>query len=166
MIDYRIPKEETRVLMSVPPQPPVERTLFLSSVAETHDGMEMVSDLLNNARRFLPTVDAGVGLDLVRTEAIRWILVCNPAKAEWRFQELSLGVPRARIRFVFSDGEEIDGIIYIFTQPGVQRVLDVVNLSKGFIHLENAEGLHLINPDHVARILILEEEYGCPRQVA
>ncbi|HNX48616.1 MAG TPA: hypothetical protein PLS53_02680 [Thermoanaerobaculaceae bacterium] len=160
MESYRVQKIQARVVISVPPHPPEERVLFLSPYAQTHDGPETVSDLLTDMKRFLPALSVEKGVYLVRTEAIRWLKIGDPEQAEWRFGESFMGVPHARIRCEFSDGEALEGTLNAVAPPGAQRVLDVLNLQRGFLHLMTSAGLHLVNRGQVCRVFILEDTHG------
>jgi hypothetical protein len=157
MESYQVPRDRARVLLAVPPRPPERRTLFLSQAAATHDGPETVSDLLSRASRFLPAAREDGPVDLIRTGAIRWILVERPEEAEWRHIDVCVGTPAARVRCEFDDDEHLEGTVHAQTPPGRQRVLDLFNRQQGFLHLENGVGLYLVNPDHIRRIAILEE---------
>lgn len=160
METYKIPKERARVLMWVPPHKPEERDLFLSPFAESHQGAETISDLLLRPKRFLPVMQDGNGLQLVRKEAIRWLKVNNPERFEWHFIEQRQGAPQARIRCDVREGGALEGVMYALTQVGEQRVLDVVNVLQGFMPLETQEGFFLLNLSHVCQITILEESHG------
>jgi len=157
METYKIPKERAKVLMWAPPREPEERYLFLSPFAETHQGAETVSDLLLRPKRFLPVLQEGAGLELVRKEAIRWLRVEEPERSEWHFMEQRSGAPQAKIRCEFGEGGSLEGVMYALTPAGEQRVLDVVNLLQGFLPLETAQGFYLVNLGHVCHIAILEE---------
>ena len=160
METYKIPKERAKVLMWVPPNKPDERDLYLSPFAESHQGAETVSDLLLRPKRFLPVLREGNGLQLVRKEAIRWLKVKEPERAEWHFMEQRAGAPEARIICEFREGGALEGVIYALTKPGEQRVLDVANLAQGFLPMETAEGFFLVNLNHVFQITILEESHA------
>ncbi len=158
METFKVPKEQARVSLCVPPHPPEERVLFLSAFAEAHQGSETVSDLLLRPQRFLPMLNGGGAVSLVRKEAIRWLRVEEPGRAEWHYLEEREGTPRAKVRIEFSaGGDAVEGVVHALTPPGEQRTLDVVNLLEGFLHVETAEGLYLVNLAHVCHVHILEE---------
>lgn len=155
---YKIPKEKRTVLIRVPPLPPDEKTLFLSPFAETHQGRETLSDLLQKKEKFLPVLESNNTLLLIRKSSIQWIEVLDPEETEWYYMEMRIGTPRAKILVEFATGDQMEGYIHALTPEGDRRVSDVVNLTEGFLHLESREGLYLINLSKVNTIRILEEE--------
>jgi len=160
---FRIPKEPAKVLICLPPDPPEPRLIFLSTMAENHAGPETVSDLLHRPKRFLPLVEEGDGVSLIRKASLRWIRIEDPARDEWHYLEERAGAPGARVRLEFAQGVPLEGVVYALTPPGEQRILDVVNLEAGFLHLEADQGLFLVNLDHVTRIGVTEESHGDAR---
>lgn len=149
---FRIPKDPAKVVLCVPPDRPEPRLLFLSQQAEHHQGQETVSDLLGRHKRFLPFAEEGDGVRLVRKGAIRWMKVENPAKDEWHYLESREGAPSSRVLVEFAHGAPLEGVIFILTQPGEQRLLDVVNLETNYFHVEADDGLYLVNLEHVTWI--------------
>jgi len=160
---FRIPKEPAKVLICLPPDPPEPRLIFLSSSAEAHAGSETVSDLLLRPKRFLPLVEEGDGVSLIQKKALRWIRIEDPERDEWHYFERRAGAPASRVRLEFAHGNPLEGLVYAMTPPGEQRALDVVNLEEGFLHLEAAQGLFLVNLEHVTRIGVTEETHGDAR---
>lgn len=163
MDPYRVPKEPSKVLLEVPPDPPVERILFLSDVAERHRGAETVSDLLSSPAKFLPVLVEGDGMLLLRKDAVRWVKVLDPTRGEWLYLEEREGAQVLRVRCVFSEGDILEGEIWALTPEGERRVSDVVNHQVGFLPLETPEGLYLLNLNRVHTIRLLEENHGGPR---
>lgn len=160
MEPFRIPKEPAKVLLSIPPDPPEERVLFLSQLTEGHRGSETVSDLLLLPAPFLPVRVEGDGLLLVRKEAVRWVRILDPAKDEWLYLEERVGTESRRVRLVFPDAELLEGTIRAFAPEGERRASDIVNTHKGFLHIETSGGLYLINLHHVITIRALEDDLG------
>ena len=158
METYRIPKEKMTVLLRVPPDPPDEKTVFLSPFADNHQGRETLSDLLERPDRFLPVLEKDSYLLLVQKSAIPWIEVLKPEQAEWYYYEMRQGTPKAKILVEFTTGETMEGHIHALTPEGDRRVSDVINLSQGFLHLETREGLYIINLSKVNAVKIIEEE--------
>ena len=163
MESYRIPKERAKVLLEVAPNPPVEYLLFLSSFAEHHRGSETVSDLLADPALFMPAQAEGDGMIIIRKESVRWIQVLDPAKDEWLYLEEREGTEMLPIRCEFCEGDIMEGTIRALMPEGERRVLDVVNLQRGFLHLESAEGLYLVNLKRVHSFRLLEGTHGSAR---
>ncbi len=160
MDEYKVPKQRASVTVHLPPRPPEDATVFLSAVTSPHGGPESVHELLTRDEPFLPMVLASRGFSLVRKGAIRWLRVEDAAQIEGRYFELGAAAPSSRIRCHFPDGETLEGTIRALTPPGEQRVLDVVNLSDGFLHVESPSGLYLANLAHLVTIEVLEEHRG------
>lgn len=158
---YRVPKRKARVLVKMPPGPPTWNSIFLSSSAALHQGLETVSDLFNVRELFLPLRGEEGGVTVVRRAAIRWVMVEEPKDVEWYYYEAREGVARARVQLLFEDGELLEGTLYALGRAGEQRVLDIVNRrEEDFLHLEAEKGLYLINVSHISSISIMEGEDG------
>ena len=160
MDGYKVPKDQAKVILKAPPAAPVERYTFLSEFAEHHQGGETVSDLLARPKRFLPFRSEDGGAALIRKQAIAWLMIMEPERVEWYFYESRLGVPAEAVRVVFADGEELRGRIYAVAPEGRRRVQDLMNDAEGFLHLETAEGLFLVNLDHVLSVHSEGDDHG------
>ena len=101
---YRVPKRKARVWVKIPPGPPEWKSIFLSSSAASHQGLETVSDLFNATRYFLPLLDEKEGITLLRRSAIRWVRIEDPEKSEWYYYEIRQGAAHEVIRCSFDDG--------------------------------------------------------------
>jgi hypothetical protein len=158
---YRVPKRKARVLVKLPPGAPGWKSIFLSSSAASHQGLETVSDLFNASQLFLPLRGEEGDVTIVRRASIRWLKVEDPKDVEWYYYEIREGVAQAKVQFRFDDGELLEGTLYALGRAGEQRVLDVVNRREGdFLHLEADAGLFLVNLRHINSISITEEEDG------
>jgi hypothetical protein len=156
--EFKVPKDQAKVVVKLPPQEPLEGIVFLSSFAEHHRGQEMLSDYFARDKTFLPLKENGGVSVLIRKEAIHWARVAEPQEVEWLFYEESQGVSRQRICCQFSDGETLEGFIYAIAPEGHRRVSDLVNQSQGFLHLECDDALYLVNLSHVTTVRIVEED--------
>ena len=142
---FKVPKSPARVILDVPPDPPVERTVYVSELAEKHRGRETVYDLLEAQGRFLPVVSADGKFALISKQAIRWVKVAKPDEEEWLYFEEKDAAPKLDVWCEFHQGDRLEGAIYAVTPEGKQRVQDVVNGEAGFLHLESKDGLYLVN---------------------
>ncbi len=145
MDGYKVPKDQSTVLVGTPHSPPEEHYTFLSSCAEHHHGSETLSDLLARPKAFVPFLTKTGGPVLLRKDAIAWIRVMEPEKVEWLFYETRVGVPREHVRLTFGDGGELLGDLFAIAPEGKRRVSDLMNEGDGFIHLEAPDGLYLVN---------------------
>jgi hypothetical protein len=152
---FKVPKNPARVEILVPPEEPVERVVYLSELAEHHRGPETVADLLAASGRFLPVVSAKGAFTLVSKRSIRWVRVLEPDRAEWLYFEERGSAPRIEAWFEFEGNGRLEGGIYAVTPEGLQRVQDVVNLERAFLHLESNGDLYLVNLGQVRAIGLL-----------
>lgn len=157
MDEYKVPKDQAKVVVRLRALKPVEGVIFLSSTAEHHRGQEMLSDYFLRDKTFLPLKENGGVSVLVRKEAIYWVRVADPGEVEWLYYEEKQGVPRQRICCQFPDGEALEGYIYAIAPEGRRRVSDLVNQCQGFMHLECDDTLYLVNLNHVTTVRIVEE---------
>ena len=153
---FRVPKNPARILLDVPPDPPVERIVYVSDLAERHRGRETVSDVLEATGRFVPVVSEGGEFALISKQGIRWAKILEPERAEWLFLEEKDESPRIEIWCEFHGGGRLEGTIYAMTPEGKQRAQDVVNREMSFLHLDAKDGLYLVNLASVKTIGLLE----------
>jgi len=142
---FKVPKSPARVILDVPPDPPIERRVYVSELAEKHRGRETACDLLEAQGRFLPVVSADGKFALISKQAIRWVKVLEPQEAEWLYFEERDNAPRIEVWCEFHEGDRLEGAIHAVTPEGKQRVQDVVNGEAGFLHLEAKDDLYLVN---------------------
>lgn len=160
MEPFQVPKDQAKVVLDLPPEPPAEVVIFLSPFAEHHQGQETVSDLIRGGTSFLPVRSAGGQSILVRKKAIRSLKILDPERVEWLYFEVRSSAQPRRISLLFGEGGQMEGLIYATTPVGHQRVSDVINLTGPFIHLEAQDGVYLVNLGHVSTIRIVEETRG------
>jgi hypothetical protein len=160
---YQVPKEQAKIVLSIPPYDTVEASVFLSPYAEHHRGQETVADLFRGSAPFLPIHDAAGHAVLLRKKGVRWIRVLDAERVEWVYFELKVGAPKTKVRLEFEDASSIVGEIFATTPEGHQRVSDVVNLTGPFLHVEAEEGVYIVNLGHVSAIRIVEETLGHTR---
>ncbi|HWR97126.1 MAG TPA: hypothetical protein VN317_01770 [Candidatus Methanoperedens sp.] len=154
MEDFQVPKDKASVLVEIPPRPPVPRHVFLAPFAQGHRGAEAPSDILNAAQTFVPLFDDDGNTVLARRAAITWIMVGDPRRTEWYYYELRAGAPETPVHIEFDTGSHLDGRVALLGPEGGRRVIDVVNRSSYFLHLERDEELFLVNLRRVASITI------------
>jgi|WetSurMetagenome_2_1015567.scaffolds.fasta_scaffold46808_3 hypothetical protein len=160
METYQVPKEQAKIVVSLPPHGSIAASVFLSPFAEHHRGQETVADLFRTSAPFLPIRDAEGHAILIRKKSVRWVKVLEAERIEWVYFELRDAAPRTTVRLEFEDETSIVGDIYATTPEGHQRVSDVVNLTGPFLHVEAREGVYVVNLGHVSAIRIVEETLG------
>jgi hypothetical protein len=153
---YKIPKRRVRILVKLPQGDPVVHYMFLSPFAQTHQGGEMVSDVLAQRGRVLPLMGDDNRISIVFRSAIQWVRVFDPHEVEWHHYETRQGAPRVEVVLRFADGEVLEGAVYAIGPRGEQRVQDVINRREGFLHLEAGADLYLVNLDRLCTLTVVE----------
>jgi len=157
MQEYQVPKEKASVLIEMPPHEPEPRLIFLSSFAQNHHGAETPSDIFNVPQAYIPLFREGGDVLLARHDAITWVMVGDPRRAEWHYYEIRAGAPDAAVHLEFDTGGHIDGLIALVGPAGGRRVLDIVNREDGFLHVERDDELFLVNLKRVISITLKEQ---------
>jgi hypothetical protein len=155
MQSFRVPKEKASVLVDAPPHPPETRFVFLAPIAHGHTGLETPSDIFNVPQAFIPLFRESGEVVLARRDAIAWVMVGDPRRTEWFYYETRAGFPDAAIDVEFDTGSHLKGRIALAGPMGSRRVLDVVNRSEGFLHVERDNDLYLVNLGRVLSITLV-----------
>ena len=154
MQEFQVPKEKASVLIEMPPRGPEMRFVFLSSFAQSHHGAETPWDIFNVPQAFVPLFREGDDVTLARRDAITWVMVSEPERTEWYYYETRAGVPDAAVHLEFDTGGHLDGRVALLGPTGGQRILDIVNRQEGFLHVERADELFLVNLQRVVSITL------------
>ena len=157
MQQFQVPKERASVLVEIPPRTPEARFIFLAPFAQGHLGAETPLDIFNAPEPFVPLFREDGEPVLARRDAITWVMVGDPQRAEWYYYESRAGVADAPVHIEFDTGSHLDGRVALVGPAGSRRVIDVVNRNGGFLHLERGEDLFLVNLRRVASITIAGE---------
>jgi hypothetical protein len=157
MQGFQVPKVQASVFVEIPPRPPETRFVFLGPFAQGHRGAETPSDIFNAAEPFVPLFRDDGDTVLTRREAITWVMVGDPQRAEWYYYETRAGAEEEQVHVTFDTGTHLEGRIALVGPVGGQRVLDVVNRDRGFLHLERGDELLLVNLKRVVSITIKEQ---------
>jgi hypothetical protein len=154
---FQVPKAKASVLVEIPPRPPEPRHVFLAPYAQGHRGPENPSDIFNEPQTFVPLFRDDGLTALARREAITWIMIGDPQRTEWYYYQTREGAPEAQIHIEFDTGSHLDGRVALLGPEAGRRLIDVVNRSDGFLHVERGEELFLVNLRRVASITIAGE---------
>lgn len=157
MRQFHVPKERASVFVEIPPRPPETRFVFLAPHAQGHRGAEMPSDIFNAPDTFIPLFRDDGDTVLARRDAITWIMVGDPQRAEWYYYETRAGAEEARVHIEFDTGSHLEGEVALLGPEGSRRVIDVVNRNGDFLHVQRDGELFLVNLRRVASITIAGE---------
>jgi hypothetical protein len=171
--EYRVPKREIAADVSFAGWSPKygfvkallaparrEVRLFLNERAQSREGAERPSDLLNGEGEFLPTVDASRRVVLLQKDALMVLTVL--AEDEFPQEEgsaggLGAGLP---IEVALHDGSQIRGVLRFLMPEGKSRVVDFLNLPERFFAVRDGSWAHLVNKKAVVRVSIVGQEQG------
>ena len=153
---YRVPKREISAEVVLRGQPPLEVKLFLSQAAQSHDGFERLSDLLNGDKPFIPASDEEGKLTFLHRDALEMVTV----KAEHEFggdvlMAAALSSDQATVRRVeitLSDGTTLKGNISYLMPEGRKRLQDYLNEGDPFIPLREGDRLRFVNKSGILKL--------------
>jgi len=171
--EYRVPKREisaeasflgnphklVRLLVGAPRK---VVGLFLNERAQSREGAERPSDLLNGPGDFLPAIESPRHVVLLQKDAIMVPTVA--AEAEFPPEEMLPGETSAgsgagvEAEIILQDGTEIRGAVVFAMPEGKNRLLDFLNLPEPFFAVRDGEVARLVNKRCVVRISITGHE--------
>lgn len=151
---FRVPKRAVWANALVAGMPPVKVRLFLGERAQSHSGFERPSDLLNGDTDFIPGIDEGGSMMVLRRNSVLALSV--PRDEEGQDEDLAdepreLGeVTRIPMQIVFESGQTVRGLV-AFVQPEARRRLpDFLNDASEFFQVHDGETVHIVNKRRIA----------------
>lgn len=152
---FRIPKRAVWAKALVAGMPPVKVRLFLGERARTHSGFERPSDLLNGGTDFIPGIDEGGSMMVLRRTSVLALSVPRDEEGEDQLdledEPSELGeVTRIPMQIVFESGDSVRGLV-AFVQPEARRRLpDFLNDASEFFQVHDGETVHIVNKRRIA----------------
>ena len=171
--EYRVPKREisaeasflgnahtNRFVRHLLGHPPKEVRLFLNERAQSREGAERPSDLLNGPGEFLPTVESNRQVVLLQKDALMVLSVA--AEAEFPPEDetaigTGLGV---LVEVVLQDATMIHGVVKFAMPEGKSRLVDFLNLPERFFAIREGTRARLVNKRAVVRVSIIGQQPG------
>ena len=153
--EYCVPKRKVRAQVLLPSQAPTEVTLFLGDRAETHDGPERPSDLVNGSLAFIPALDHLGQIMLIRRDALMLVSLDARDEEDEACPQLAqaVDVTQVKVHVVLEDGTSIAGTAAYFMPDSQRRLQDFLNTSARFLTLRQDQVVHLINKRRIVRVL-------------
>jgi hypothetical protein len=127
-------------------------------------GEEDIRDILNASERFFPFHTEGGDAEtpqvrLVNRAQVVWVRLGDP-RVESELANSTRLTPREFATLVLTTGQQLSGTFRIVMPSGRTRISDYVNAEERFCYLEGADGVFIVNLDHVADILTFEGAAG------
>jgi hypothetical protein len=139
-------KREATVLTSVGTR--LDVNFFLSHVADSHLGNELVLDILNSGRAFIPLED-------VHSEEIIFLNKDRVMAVELAERDLVsqfLGETEVWVWVELVNGDLIDGFLSLDMPPTRSRLSDHLNLTPQFIYLCRHDYDYVINKSYILSV--------------
>ena len=130
--------------------------LFVPMVASTHDGPMRPDELMNEHPAFFPFLEVDAEMSILLNKA-QVLLVTIRA---WR-EPTPAGVPPAfpeRFARVELRDRVVEGTVVIDMPEHQGRMLDYLNFSGQFITVRAGELWHLIQRNHILRVVDVQKE--------
>lgn len=162
--EYRVPKREISAEATFLGHPRKVVHLFLSERAQTHDGAERLSDLLNGTGDFLPAIEPPRNLVLLHKDALMALSVAVETEfpsQEAAQEELAGTVGTSVVvGIALCDGTEIGGTVRFVMPEGKNRLVDFLNEPELFFAVRDGELAHLVNKRCIVRVSVVGQEPG------
>jgi hypothetical protein len=104
------------------------------------EGGELVFDVLNGEKRFIPMEAPGGDMVLIQKDCV---VTAKLAEKEWVADETYVKVIRVRVSLLSEAA--LDGKIFVDLPEERSRLSDFFNLHKGFFYLNVDGAQHLVN---------------------
>jgi hypothetical protein len=171
--EYRVPKREisaeasflgnahrNKLIRLLLGHPRKEVRLFLNERAQSREGAERPSDLLNGPGEFLPTLESSRKVVLLQKDAL--LVLSVAAEAEFPSQDDAAGVAGAAVsvEVVLQDATEIRGVVRFAMPEGRSRLVDFLNLPERFLAIREGNRARLVNKRAIVRVSIIGQEPG------
>jgi hypothetical protein len=153
--EYSVPKRQVSARVVLTGQPAAEVRFFLGERAETREGPERPSDLLNGSLAFLPAVDHLGQVVLLHHHNL--MIVSVAARDELEQDEpgrnaQSAGEVTVAVQVVLEAGTTIRGIVSYSMPEFHRRLQDFLNTTQRFLCLRQGDIVHLINKRCISMI--------------
>ena len=156
---YRVPKRKVRVRVHTPQTGIENLSFFLSDQAETHNGRECPSDLLNGSDDFVVCEDDEGQIVFLHRRAITRVTVAteeempeDPLTTDDLLGPLAKNV---RVAVHLENGECIEGVAHYELPEAQSRVQDFLNTSQLFIPVHGEHEIELVNRIRILRVVQL-----------
>lgn len=151
-MDYRVPKAELHVQLSLAGSAPADYIVFLSPFSDRHDGAEKVDEYLNDTRLFLPVALGGVR-QIVSKNQMVWLRIPVPEdRAEER-----MAATQKKARLEMNDGTRMEGHLRIDRPDYQSRISDVLNdIKEHFVRLDRDGAAYFLNKNYIRMAVPLE----------
>jgi hypothetical protein len=154
---YRIPKHKVRVrIRSGPAGVEEDVSLFLSDIAEGHQGPERPGDLFRGGGEFCVAETASGDVVFLHRRSVSIVAIALEDELD---DGLAGGDPVAAdldteeaITVALTDGLELAGVTRYQLPEAHSRLQDFLNAPEPFLPLYRGDEIVLINKAHVARV--------------
>jgi hypothetical protein len=151
--DYKVEKDRSPVTLFLLDGSVKEGYVYLSLHAATHEGPEMIMDVLNQDEQFLPIDFKERPVRLINKGQI--VMISFPMD-EVKTGNMSLGETRIHdVTVHLINQGQLEGSFVSLLPTHARRVKDYLNQEESFLELRRDGRIYLINKDHV---LFVEEK--------
>ena len=147
---YRIPRRQVLAQVTLVGEPARELVLFVGLHAQSHEGYERPSDLLNGPDLYIPARDPQGNMLLLNLDAVQVASVA--AKDESVLGSLEFQADEAAcmdVAVAVGGGLLLRGYVRYVLPQGQQRLQNYMQLPTRFLALYDGPRVHLINKRRV-----------------
>ena len=151
--DFKVQKNRFPVTLFMTDGSTQEGSIYLSHHAATHEGPEMVNDVMNQKEQFLPVNFREGATLLINREKI--VMIAFPGDEGAAVSPVSEDVCVHNVAIHLMNHDPVEGSFFCLLPTHARRVKDYLNQGESFLELRRNETVYLINKDH---ILFVEEK--------
>lgn len=154
MSEFRVPKRQVEVELSVVGVGKMRLSLFLSEFASHHEGSELVSDLFNGDSEFIAGKDVASGRAVVIRRGAA-LLVRVPRE----FERNAEGDYEREVTLTLEDGQSVSGVMSYVMPPESSRPVDYLNDGAPlFFPVRTGDEVALVNKSRVSRVELISKD--------
>ncbi len=154
MDELRVPKRRVPVEVSLPGGATRRVSLFLSEAAESHDGPERPSDLLNGRNDFIPAHDEAAGGVTFLNRAALAVVRFDRALERDEADEVTIPTEH-EVEVTLQDGAVVRGLVSYLRPPERSRLVEFLNEDPPFLRVLVGDAVALVAKRRVSRIALV-----------
>ena len=154
MSEYRVEKRRADAELTLSTGGRVRGAFFLAGSSASHDGPELVGDLINGDSGFFPfALTTGAAAETVLYNRAHVVMISLPPSTIEAQLDPAYGVATpCRVSMLLTTGARVSGTVAIYRPAGHERLSDYAHAGEPFRYLETADRTLIINSSHIVQL--------------
>ncbi len=148
MKDLAVKKESLNVEVLLTTGETLSGKIFVSPVAERHEGRESILDMANNMEIFFVLI-TGNGVYIIHKLALLEIIADTKTEPAEIYFPASVDAKREKVEVHFINGKSEEGYLALLLDPYKSRLLDFMNIEDNFFVIKEGDKICIINKRQV-----------------